>query len=197
MTKLNSPESDSGAVTLKPLCATRWTARTPAIHAVITDYTLLLEILEEIHLTTKDEYGLKAGGLLHSLEKFSTLFGLELSHLLFSASEQVSLTLQTKNIALHDALSAVDAAKNFSKGLGVMKHLINFTRSWFPLLGSTVLVNLNYHDKDDVQFVMKIVAAIHMSLLHQFLIIVKSFLKLVICYMENYSNASYNFHYSN
>ena len=57
MTKLNSPESDSGAVTLKPLCATRWTARTPAIHAVITDYTLLLEILEEIHLTTKDEYG--------------------------------------------------------------------------------------------------------------------------------------------
>ena len=82
---------------------------------VITDYTLLLEIPEEIHLTTKDEYGLKAGGLLHSLEKFSTLFGLELSHLLFSASEQVSLTLQTKNIALHDALSAVDAAKIFFK----------------------------------------------------------------------------------
>ena len=66
-------------------------------------------------MTNKDEYGLKAGGLLHSLEKFSTLFGLELSHLLFSASEQVSLTLQTKNIALHDALSAVDAAKKFFK----------------------------------------------------------------------------------
>ena len=73
--------------------------------------------------------------------------------------------------------------KIFSKGLGVMKNLINFKRSWFPLLGSTVLVNLNYHDKDDVQFVTKIVA-IHMSLL-QFLIIVKSFSKLVICYMEN------------
>ena len=53
--------------------------------------------------------------MVHSLEKFSTLFGLELSHLLFSASEQVSLTLQTKNIALHDALFAVDAAKIFYK----------------------------------------------------------------------------------
>ena len=186
MTKLNSPESDSRAVTLKPLCATRWTARTPAIHAVITDYTLLLEILEEIHLTTKDEYGLKAGGLLHSLEKFSTLFGLELSYFLFSASEQVSLTLQTKLLLCMMHFLLLMPLKIFSKGLGVMKHLINFTRSWFPLLGSTVLVNLNYHDKNDIQFIMKIVA-IHMSLLHQFLIIIKSFLTLLICYcyMEN------------
>ena len=108
-------ESDDVCVTLKPLCPTRWTARTAAIEAILTDYTLLLETLDEIHSTTHDEYGLKANGLFQSLEKFSTLFGLRLSHLLFSAAEQVSLTLQRKDIALNDALNAVDLVKRFFK----------------------------------------------------------------------------------
>ena len=98
---------------LKSLCPTRWTARTASIDAIIKDYDLLLEVLEEIHATTKDEYGLKAGGLLHSLEKFNTLFGLKLSHLIFSAAEQVSLTLQKKATVLQEALVAVDAAKAY------------------------------------------------------------------------------------
>ena len=98
---------------LKSLCPTRWTAQTAAINAITKDYNLLLEILKEIHATTKDEYGLKAGGLLQSLEKFNTLFGLKLSHLIFSAAEQVSLTLQKKATVLQEALVAVDAAKAY------------------------------------------------------------------------------------
>ena len=43
--------------------------------------------------TTKDEYGLKAYGLLQSFEKFNMLFGVMLSFHLFPASEQVSLSL--------------------------------------------------------------------------------------------------------
>ena len=108
-------QSSDDAVSLKPLCPTRWTARTAAIDAILKDYSLLLETLEEVHATTHDEYGLKAGGLMQSLEKFSTVFGLSLSHLLFSAAEQVSLTLQKKNIALQDALTAVEAAKSYFK----------------------------------------------------------------------------------
>ena len=80
---------------MKPLSQTRWTARTAAIEAILKDYEVLLETLE-VHANTRDEYGLKAGGLLQSLEKFSTLFGLRLSHRLFSAAEQLSLTLQKK-----------------------------------------------------------------------------------------------------
>jgi len=34
--------------------------------------------MEEIHLTTHDEYGMKAGGVLTSLHSFQTYFGLEL-----------------------------------------------------------------------------------------------------------------------
>ena len=114
-TKLQESDDNDDCDTLKPLCPTQWTARTAAIEAVLADYTLLLETLDEIHLTTHDEYGLKAGGLLHSLEKFSSLFGLRLSYLLFSAAEQVSLTLQQKDISLNDALNAVDVAKQFFK----------------------------------------------------------------------------------
>lgn len=65
-------------MTIKVLCATRWTARTGVISAVITDYEILMDTLEETHQTTHDEYGLKAAGVLVSLEKFSTLFGLKL-----------------------------------------------------------------------------------------------------------------------
>ena len=57
-------ESNDDYVTLEPLYPTRWTARTAATEAILTDYSLPLETLEEILLTTHDEYGLKAGGLL-------------------------------------------------------------------------------------------------------------------------------------
>ena len=62
------------------------TARTAAIDAILKDYTVLMETLEEVHATTHDEYGLKANGCLHSLEKFGTFFGLGLAHFLFGAT---------------------------------------------------------------------------------------------------------------
>ena len=82
-----------------------------------TKRLFLLEVLEEIHITTTDEYGTKASGLLHLLEKFNTLFGLKLSYRLFSAVEQLSLSLQKKNITIQDALSAVETAKEHFKHL--------------------------------------------------------------------------------
>ena len=86
-----------------------------AIDTIIKDYVLLMETLEEIHTTTRDEYGLKASGYLQSLEKFYTLFGLRLAHNVFGAAEQVSFALQKKNISIQDALCAVDAAKAYFK----------------------------------------------------------------------------------
>ena len=105
--------SEEGGVSLKPLCPTRWTARTGAIDAILKDYDLLLETLEEVHQSTHDEYGMKAGGLQQSLEKFNSFFCLRLCHLLFSTAEQLSLTLQTVNLSLQDACTAVETAKLF------------------------------------------------------------------------------------
>ena len=108
-------QSEDTGVTIKPLCPTRWTARTGAIEAVLKDYVILMETMEEVNQTTHDEYGLKAKGVLSALEQFDTLFGLELGYLIFSASEQVSKVLQGKNISLQDALSAVNVAKEYYK----------------------------------------------------------------------------------
>lgn len=47
---------------------------------------------------------IKANGCLHSLEKFNTLFGLRLTHILFGATEEVLLLLQRKDIAIQEAL---------------------------------------------------------------------------------------------
>ena len=105
--------TETTGVWLKPLCPTRWTARTVALEAVLKDYSILLQVLEEIHSTTRDEYGLKAGCLLSSLEKFQTLFGFKLGHLVFPVSETLSTTLQGKDTSLQEAISAVDLAKSF------------------------------------------------------------------------------------
>lgn len=107
--------SDSqSTVTLKPLSQTRWTARTATLKGVCKDNEVLLETLEVL-ASTHDKYGLKVGGLLQSSEKFSTLFGLRLTLQQFGAAEQLSLTLQKKDIALQDNLTGVEAAKSCFK----------------------------------------------------------------------------------
>ena len=103
-------ELDISGVNIKPLCPTRWTARTGAIQAILQDYTVLIDTLDEIHQTTRDEY---AAGLLSTMEKFSTLFGLKLGELVFGASETLSKSLQGKDTTIQEAIAAVKLAKCF------------------------------------------------------------------------------------
>lgn len=108
-------QADGPKCGIKPLCPTRWTVRTEAIDAVVKQYSVIMETMEDIHRTTHDEYGLKAGGILAALEKFDTLFGLKLGHLLFSASEETSRVLQAKDTSLQEAKAAVSATQSFYK----------------------------------------------------------------------------------
>ena len=98
-----------------------------------------MDTLEEIHTTTRDEYGLKAGGSLQSLEKFNTLFGLRLAHTLFCAAEQVSLALQKKNISIQDTLSAVDAAMHTIIDYGRRRSSTASMMQQFKLLSNILL----------------------------------------------------------
>ena len=82
-------------------------SRTAAINAILKDYPLMMDTLEEIQTTTHDEYGLKAGGFLHSLEKLNSTLSLALG------LPTPFLALQKINISIQDALSAVDAAKAY------------------------------------------------------------------------------------
>ena len=83
-------ENYEGGVTLKPLCPTRWTVRTAAFSAVLEDYVVLPQTMEDLSDPTHDEYGLRANGVLSSLDKLDSVFGLKLGYLLFGAAEQLS-----------------------------------------------------------------------------------------------------------
>ena len=98
-----------GAPTLKPLCPTRWTVRTKAIDSVLRNYSVLLNELKIVQ-QSKDEYAMKAHGYLDTMGKFKAFFGLKLS---FSATEQLSHTLQGKDTSLQQAVAAFQLAVSF------------------------------------------------------------------------------------
>ena len=113
-----SPKRSSLLECLKSqICAdtTRWTVRTNAIQAVVANYEILLKLLLEVHEGGRDEYAMKAGGYLASMDNFSTFGGLKLSHLIFSAVEQLSITLQAKNTTMQDAVESSKLAMNLAK----------------------------------------------------------------------------------
>ena len=97
---------------LRPLCPTRWTVRTAAIGAVLSNYSTLCTVLEEVNTTGRDEYAMKAGGMLRMLEKFSTFFGLKLCFMVFSSTEQLSCTLQGKDTTIQEAKGAAMLAES-------------------------------------------------------------------------------------
>lgn len=98
---------------LCPLCPTRWTAHTSAIAAILSNYSTLCTILHEVHQSGRNEYAMKAGGYLNMLEKFSTYFGLKLSHFVFSVTEQLSITLQGKTTTLQKAKHTSQLTENY------------------------------------------------------------------------------------
>ena len=108
-------DSEGPSTGIKPLCPTRWTARTAAFEAVIKHYNVIIGTMEDININTHDEYGLKAGGILSALEKFETFFSLRLGYLLFGCAENTSKVLQAKDLSVQEAVSAVKVTQSFYK----------------------------------------------------------------------------------
>ena len=79
----------------------------------------------EVHRTTHDEYGLKAGGILAALDKFEMLFGLKLGHLLFSAAEDTSKVLQAKDTSVQESKAAVHVTRPSISARGKRKPSTN------------------------------------------------------------------------
>ena len=93
------------------MCPTRWTVRAEALDAILKQYKVIIETMEEVHSTTHDEYGLKAGGIVTTLD---TLFGLQLGHLLFGCAENTSKVLQAKDLLIQARpMSAVNVTRAF------------------------------------------------------------------------------------
>ena len=130
---------------IRPLCPTHWRVRTGAIDVVIKSYATILDTLEEIHHTTHDEYGVKAAGLLATLE---TYFGLKLSHQLFGAAEEVSKALQAKDLSVQEAVSSVNVIKRFYKRI---RRDEEFDRFFDSTVAQSKSLRISYPDIEKYQ----------------------------------------------
>ena len=99
-------ELSPGSPGLKPLCPT-------ALNAVLMNYATLQSELERIGEESCGEASHKSLGVLAIMERFTTYFGLKLSFLIFSAMEQLSKTLQYKDINAQEVTTGVNAAKRY------------------------------------------------------------------------------------
>ena len=111
---------------LKPLCPTRWTVHTGALEAVIKNYAVIIAELEIIAMESYGEPSRKATGLLALMEKFTTFFGLKLSFLVFSATEQLSRTLQRSDITAQESSLAANAATTYLRRQPVQSSFEHF-----------------------------------------------------------------------
>ncbi|XP_028419289.1 zinc finger MYM-type protein 1-like [Dendronephthya gigantea] len=105
-------EFNMDASGLKPLCPTRWTVRTGAINAILKNYEIICNELEQVSKDSGPSAS-NASGYVALMERFQTFFGLRLSYLVFSATEQLSRTLQGHDLNAQDAAMAVSQAVSF------------------------------------------------------------------------------------
>ena len=102
---------------IKPLCPTRWTARTGAIEAVLKNYSTLQGTMREVNATQHDDNGIAACGVATLMESFQTYWGLKLSHIVFSTAEELSRSLQSKDISVQEAQLACKSVRQYYQKL--------------------------------------------------------------------------------
>ena len=99
---------------LRKLCPTRSTMTTASIDSILKNYAAYISAFWKKSTTgTMSTQGEMVHGLKTSVEKFSTFFN-SLSHFLFAASEQLSLSLQSKDISTQEAFKAASLTKSYT-----------------------------------------------------------------------------------
>ena len=82
---------------------THWTVRHASIASILRNYSITQSALEEIR-QGHDEYAAKASGMASKTDDFNTFLGLKHAYLIFSAAEQLSINIQTKDITVQEAV---------------------------------------------------------------------------------------------
>ena len=97
------------------------------------NYRNIIGTLDEVS-KGKDDYAAKANGLLTRMELYDVFFGLKLSQLIFTASEQFSTNLQGKDTILSDATCGADLLVSHLKSL---RNDCNFNRFYDAVLAES------------------------------------------------------------
>ena len=82
---------------------------------LLKNYSLIQQTLDEIAADSTGEPAAKASGLGCLMEKFEAFIGLKLSYEAFVATEQLTITLQAKDVNAHICTGAVYATQTFLK----------------------------------------------------------------------------------
>ena len=96
---------------LRPLCVTRWTAKSKSFESVLLNYEAILEMLHEIVAESDGsiEIVAKAGGIQRSMENYELLFGIMLGVDFFGLTDSLSGSMQGKTVTACDAKAASDS----------------------------------------------------------------------------------------
>ncbi|KAJ8876161.1 hypothetical protein PR048_024070 [Dryococelus australis] len=91
----------------RPLYPTRWTVREASLSGVLNLYTAVLNFLDTLAYDLSD-IGRKARGLLDQLLQGNVLFGIRITQIVFSLTENLSNILQSKIQTVAGAKEAVN-----------------------------------------------------------------------------------------
>jgi len=107
----NIAQSDHGiskVQKIRPLCPTRWLVRVSAIQALIAQYELVLDCLEEMSLPAAgSNVSARASGLRNQLSKGSTWLALKMAIRVFGPLEMLNRSLQARYQTVSGMLVAV------------------------------------------------------------------------------------------
>lgn len=117
---------EAAGTNLQPVCATRWTMRTPATTGILDNYPAVIETLDEIGASTADGAA-AAAGLASKLKKGSTYLGILICREIFSPCELASTKLQKPGLTVSEGLEIVELLSNRLKNLRTDEE---FNRLW-------------------------------------------------------------------
>ncbi len=89
--------------------------RTGSLGRVLDQYSVNADATHKVKFKTRDEYGLKSGGVLAWLEKFDKLFGIRLWHMVFGDAEKASNVIKSKHQSLRGTMTSVGLIAAFYK----------------------------------------------------------------------------------
>jgi hypothetical protein len=113
----------------KPLCLTRWVARSKSLKQMTQpdQYRLVMSTLYELSKSsTSGESGAKAAGLLSQLEKASTYLGIYLCEEVFSKTEFLATRLQEITMTVAGSKVAANAVIDFLQVYSIGLYLLTF-----------------------------------------------------------------------
>lgn len=105
-TAIAASEGEGPVQSIRPLCPTRWTVRSPAIHAVFRQYDTVLQSLDQMS-ASNSESASWAEGLHVRLQQGNVVLGLMLALDVISELEVLNASLQRSTQTVEGMVSAV------------------------------------------------------------------------------------------